>query len=234
MLINELAERYGVSVRTLRYYEEVGLISSARNGSNVRVYGEDQARVLETILVFKRLNVGLGDIKKVLEADDSGFLRALLSDKLGKLDKELVDLKYTKSLLHSVLNTFGSGDLSKNNIEAFLNEQLFISKEDEKWRRILENTDKYMIEIGEGLIPIAVAEGENSLIGAIKDLKADLKDVHGIEIGKIRLRDNPDALGDYEYRLVLEGKVVCQHEVDKVSQAAQVDHVISNLKTVLL
>lgn len=53
MRIGELAERTGVSVRSLRYYEEQGLLASERTPSGQRHYAEDYA--VERVLLLKRL-----------------------------------------------------------------------------------------------------------------------------------------------------------------------------------
>ncbi|GLY48712.1 MerR family transcriptional regulator [Lentzea sp. NBRC 102530] len=52
MRIGELAERTGVSVRALRYYEEQGLLGSERTGSGQRQYGEpavDRVRLIQQL-----------------------------------------------------------------------------------------------------------------------------------------------------------------------------------------
>ncbi|NEB00858.1 MerR family transcriptional regulator [Streptomyces sp. SID13726] len=52
MRIGELAERAGVSVRALRYYEEQGLLTSARSTSGQRHYSED---AVERVLFLQRM-----------------------------------------------------------------------------------------------------------------------------------------------------------------------------------
>jgi MerR family regulatory protein len=50
MLIGELAERAGTSTRTLRYYEQHGLVRARRSANGYRVYDEAE---LPTLLVFR-------------------------------------------------------------------------------------------------------------------------------------------------------------------------------------
>ncbi len=84
MLISELANKYKISVRTLRYYESLGLLTANRNEANVREFDSSQIKRLESILVFK----------------------------LNAIENELYALNYAKRLLISVLRTFGSDSTS--------------------------------------------------------------------------------------------------------------------------
>ena len=54
--ITELSGRYGISARTLRYYEDMGLIVSTRNDEYAyRLYDESSVKRLEQILILRRL-----------------------------------------------------------------------------------------------------------------------------------------------------------------------------------
>ncbi|MEU6711108.1 MerR family transcriptional regulator [Nonomuraea sp. NPDC046802] len=56
MRIGELAERTGVSTRSIRYYEQHGLLSARRGANGYRVYSEDDVRLVSEIRAL--LNVG--------------------------------------------------------------------------------------------------------------------------------------------------------------------------------
>ncbi|MFB8218375.1 MULTISPECIES: MerR family transcriptional regulator [Streptomyces] len=65
--ISEVARMSGVTARTLRHYDEIGLLPPARIGSNGhRYYGEHQLLLLQQILVLRALDVGLPEIGRVL------------------------------------------------------------------------------------------------------------------------------------------------------------------------
>ena len=72
MLIGEIAERTGLTQRTLRYYEEIGLLSpSARREGGFRVYAEADVQRVEHILQLKRLlGFSLLQIKEIVEAEE--------------------------------------------------------------------------------------------------------------------------------------------------------------------
>lgn len=66
MYIGEVAERTGLSERTLRFYEEQALVQPARTESGRRVYGNAELTTLHHITVLKRAGFSLSDIKRLL------------------------------------------------------------------------------------------------------------------------------------------------------------------------
>lgn len=80
--VGQLAEKSGVSVRTLHHYDEVGLLTPAiRQGRGRRLYDRDNALRLQQILTWRVLGLSLDQIKKLL--DDPTFDRrtALLNQR---------------------------------------------------------------------------------------------------------------------------------------------------------
>ena len=69
--INKLAKLAGVSTRTLRYYDELGLLSPVRISSNgYRIYGQKEIDRLQQILFYRELGVPLEQIKKIMSPRD--------------------------------------------------------------------------------------------------------------------------------------------------------------------
>ncbi len=78
--INKLAKLAGVSTRTLRYYDELGLLSPARISSNgYRIYGQKEIDRLQQILFYRELGVSLEEIRNILASKDFDGLSALES-----------------------------------------------------------------------------------------------------------------------------------------------------------
>lgn len=68
MLINELAQLSGVSARTLRYYDEIGLLHPTTIGENgYRYYSQDDIDRLQQILFYRELDFKLEKIKVLLD-----------------------------------------------------------------------------------------------------------------------------------------------------------------------
>ena len=77
--IQKLAQISGISTRTLRYYDELGLLKPKRiNSSGYRIYGQKQVDRLQQILFYRELDVSLEEIKKILDAPNFDSQVALI------------------------------------------------------------------------------------------------------------------------------------------------------------
>ncbi|WP_084243291.1 MerR family transcriptional regulator [Planomicrobium okeanokoites] len=65
--VQKLARMAGVSTRTLRYYDEIGLLEPARkNSSGYRIYGREEVDKLQQILFYRELGLDLDSIQKII------------------------------------------------------------------------------------------------------------------------------------------------------------------------
>lgn len=110
--VKKLSELSGVTIRTLHFYEEIGLLKPAYYGSNgYRYYEEKELLRLQQILFFKSLRFSLKQIQKVLGRDDFDQLSALYSHRkslnqewmkigllLKTIDKTIKHLKGKKKM----------------------------------------------------------------------------------------------------------------------------------------
>jgi DNA-binding transcriptional MerR regulator len=109
MRIGELARRAGVSVRSLRYYEEQGLLVSTRSASGQRHYAEED--VARVVFLQRMYAAGLSSrtIYQVLPCtDDPGEATAdsaydLLVTERAKLDAHITELLKTRDTLDSFI-----------------------------------------------------------------------------------------------------------------------------------
>ena len=86
--INEFANLASISTRTLRYYDQIGLLKpSSINDAGYRYYGPYEVDRLEQIMYLKALDVPLKTIKKILNAQPLNHLE-LLNDHLVKLNQK--------------------------------------------------------------------------------------------------------------------------------------------------
>lgn len=92
--INKLAKLAGVSTRTLRYYDEIGLLSPERISSNgYRVYGQKEIDLLQQILFYRELGVSLDEIKNIVWSKDYDGIAALQGHLSAlKAKKEQIEL----------------------------------------------------------------------------------------------------------------------------------------------
>ncbi|NLO08401.1 MAG: MerR family transcriptional regulator [Clostridiales bacterium] len=86
--IQKLAKMAGVSTRTLRYYDEVGILKPARiNSSGYRIYGRKETDRLQQILFYRELEFSIDNIKEILSAPDFNEKLALINHKKLLLEK---------------------------------------------------------------------------------------------------------------------------------------------------
>lgn len=80
--VKKLAKLSGVSIRTLRFYDEIELLKPAYYGdNNYRYYEEEQLLMLQQILFYRELGFPLIDIQRIINSDDFNKIDALTSHK---------------------------------------------------------------------------------------------------------------------------------------------------------
>ncbi|MGB6986806.1 MAG: redox-sensitive transcriptional activator SoxR [Candidatus Aquilonibacter sp.] len=89
LTVGEVAERSGVAVSTLHFYEAKGLIQSVRNAGNQRRFPRAELRRIAVIKVAQRAGISLAEIRDALATLPSG--RALSAKDWGRLSKRWKD-----------------------------------------------------------------------------------------------------------------------------------------------
>jgi DNA-binding transcriptional MerR regulator len=116
--IGELARKFDVTLRTLRFYESRGLLSPGRQGQHRR-YGREDVDRLTVILKAKKLGFTLGDIREMISADGAMSRHALklsrekcleqiavFERKLAETEEALAELRW----IHTSLSARMAGD----------------------------------------------------------------------------------------------------------------------------
>lgn len=76
--VHEVSRLAGVSIRTLQYYDKIGLLHPAEHTeSGYRLYDDIALEKLQQILLFRELEFPLKDIKKIIESSDFDWNKAL-------------------------------------------------------------------------------------------------------------------------------------------------------------
>jgi DNA-binding transcriptional MerR regulator len=91
--VQKLSQMAGISTRTLRYYDEIGILKPARiNSAGYRIYGQKEIDRLQQILFYRELGVSLEIIKEIVTASNFDEIKALkehcekLLEKRARLD----------------------------------------------------------------------------------------------------------------------------------------------------
>ncbi len=106
--IGDLSREFGVTTRTIRFYEDQGLLSPTRNGQNRIYQGRDRVR-LKLILRGKRLGFSLKEINKLIALYDApegeaGQLRSFIE----KIRARRTELLVQKDDIAQVLDELGT------------------------------------------------------------------------------------------------------------------------------
>ncbi len=94
LTVGQVAESFGVTVRTLHHYDAIGLVAaSARTHAGYRLYDDDDLARLATVVTYRRLGLSLGEVQAVVEGDGTPVehLRRQRAAVLTRVD-ELTDL----------------------------------------------------------------------------------------------------------------------------------------------
>jgi len=104
--VQKLGLLAGISTRTLRYYDEIGILKPARiNSSGYRIYGRAEVDTLQQILFYRELGVSLENIKEIITAPNFDGSKALrehrqkLVDKKKQLDLLITNVDKTIDLI---------------------------------------------------------------------------------------------------------------------------------------
>ena len=101
--IGEMAKRHGVTLRTLRFYEDKGLLAPRREGSTRFYTRRDDAR-LKLILLGRKVGFPLREVKKMIDLyDPSGSNTRQLKYVLDKSEKQLARLHHQQKAIDEAI-----------------------------------------------------------------------------------------------------------------------------------
>lgn len=102
MRINEAADICGLPKKTIKYYEEEGLIHPKRNHTNnYREYQDEDIKILKEIKLLRKLGFSIEDIRKILEKPED--LKLLFENHIKELDTSIKNMNKTKDICMSIL-----------------------------------------------------------------------------------------------------------------------------------
>jgi DNA-binding transcriptional MerR regulator len=107
MPIGELADRAGVSVRALRYYEEQGLLYATRSGSGQRHYADPAVDRVQLIQMLYSAGLSCRTIADLMPCVDANVStpesRARLAAERDRIDAQITELIKTRDRLDAVI-----------------------------------------------------------------------------------------------------------------------------------
>ena len=98
--ISQVSKVFRISTRTLRYYEQIGLLPSVKKEDYAyRTYDENALLRLQQIVILRKLRIPLKQIADILKNDDAVLALQVFQNNLNEIDEEITALSTNKSIL---------------------------------------------------------------------------------------------------------------------------------------
>ena len=115
--ISRISKQFNVSARTLRYYEQIGLIKPAKTAGLTRIYDEDTVMRLKQIIVLRKLRIPLKQISEILDSGNIAVAIETFQQNLTEIENEINALSSIKNVIQSLLEIVDSVTASKINFK---------------------------------------------------------------------------------------------------------------------
>jgi DNA-binding transcriptional MerR regulator len=128
--ISEVSKNFNISTRTLRYYEQIGLLESQKKEDYAyRVYDEATLTRLQQIVLLRKLHITLKQIKSIFEDNSKSHAVDIFTENLSELDREITSLTTIRNILYILIERL------KNSVKVDMNFDLL---QDEDILKIVE------------------------------------------------------------------------------------------------
>ena len=117
MKIGEVSKKYNVSIESLRYYEQEGLLGTiVKNKSGIREYSDDDLKKIEFILCMRNAEMPIQTLKKYLKlyySDNSSKedKKEIINNELNRINDKIKNLKNAKEILEGKIDLINQGKI---------------------------------------------------------------------------------------------------------------------------
>jgi len=181
--VSQLAKISEISSRTLRYYDEIGLLKPAKiNSSGYRIYEETEVDRLQQILFYRELDISLEEIKKIISEPTFNQTIAL-KDHYDNLIKKRAQLDILIATVEKTIS-YKKGEICMSNKDKF---------KGFKEKLIKQNEEKYGAEIrkkyGDDTIDASNAKLRDMSQAEYDKMKEIEKEVIDLLVGAFKTED---------------------------------------------
>jgi len=137
--ITDMTDKYEISARTLRYYEDMGLLASIRSDDYAyRLYDDAAVQRLEQILILRKLNISIKNIQRIFTSPGSEAVLEVLNQKVDDIDDEVALLHELKEVVLAFIEQIKAADFSRDS-----DVKLLYEKAQDIETQLSEVTDKF-------------------------------------------------------------------------------------------
>ena len=125
LCIIDAVKRFGVTSKTLRYYERVGLLEAKRSDdNNYRYYNEPEVERIGQIMILRKMQISIKDIIRIYENDDMSMVVETFVKRIRVLDDEIDALSELRRITNDFLQTMIDKGIKKISALPLLYEEL--------------------------------------------------------------------------------------------------------------
>ena len=123
--ITELTNQLDISSRSLRYYEQIGLIKSVRLAfEKFRYFDMENVEKLKQIMVLRKMQISIKDIIRIYESQDMSVVVETFVDRINAIDEEIGALAELKRITGDFLQTMMQNGVTKISALPLLYEEM--------------------------------------------------------------------------------------------------------------
>ncbi len=125
LCITDAVKVFGVTSKTLRYYERVGLLEAKRDDSNnYRYYDEAEVERIQQIMILRKMQISIKDIFRIYENEDTRTVVEVFTKRINDLDDEIGALSELKRITDVFLQVMLQNGVTKISTLPFLYDQM--------------------------------------------------------------------------------------------------------------
>lgn len=233
--IRKVSKSFGISTRTIRYYEEIGLLESKRpDDSKYRFYDKESIHKLEQILLLRSVKFSLEDISRILSCKSSTKSLVMLQQRADELGKQIKSLSETKRIVDSIVKISIENGIESVNLYQLLKELIYLNKSNKGMIGLMKHEYKDIIKVtvGKELIPICDPQQGGILLDAIKFMRKEIETKTNKQIPLIRVVDI-GTLNDYEYEIYIKDIKVFSDNLNSADKKVLTSKIIDKLSEIL-
>jgi DNA-binding transcriptional MerR regulator len=125
LCITDAVKQFGVTSKTLRYYERVGLLEAKRaDNNNYRYYDEAEVERIKQIMILRKMQISIKDIIRIYENEDMSTVVEVFVSRINAIDEEVGALTELKRITNDFLQTMIQNGITKISAIPLLYEEM--------------------------------------------------------------------------------------------------------------
>ena len=125
LCITDAAKQFGVTSKTLRYYERIGLLEAKRaDNNNYRYYDESAAERIKQIMILRKMQISIKDIVRIYENEDMSTVVEVFVCRINAINEEIGALSELKRITNDFLQVMLQNGVTKISALPILYEQM--------------------------------------------------------------------------------------------------------------